>query len=173
MIDMMITMSLPALNLENPRRDTVNRWESFRLHTPRFFLCFQASCWNLTVPVRVLILPTFPPSLKLLSILVFSTTPYFPHLELCHCYLFYPVPSFEPKTIPAQIACADSDLSGMNQISAHSLLVLAWLLQQLSAGCADTARSLRNGTCQCQHSDNICYCNLSAMLIFMIYSLRL
>lgn len=173
MIDMMITMSLPALNSENPWRDTANRWVSFWLHTPRFFLCFQASCWNLTVPVRVLILPTFPPSPKLLSILVFSTTLCFPHLELCHCYLFYPVPNFEPETIPAQIACADSDLSGMKQISAHSRLVLAWLLQRLSAGCADTARSLRNGKCQCQHSDSVGYCCRSAMLLFIIYSVRL
>lgn len=142
MIDM-ITTSLPGLNSENLWRDMASRWVSFWLHTPPCFLCFQTSCLNLTVPVGVLILPTFPPSLKLFSILVFATTLCFPHLELCHCCLFYPVPSFEPETIPAQIACADSDLSGMNQISTHSLLVLAWLLHQLSVVCAVTARSLK------------------------------
>ena len=141
-IDMMMTMSLPALNSENLWKDTVNRWVSFWLHTPPCFLCFKASCLNLTVPVGVLILPTFPPPLKLFSILVFSTTLRFPHLELCHCYLLYPGPSFEPETIPAQIACADSDLSGMNQISTHLLLVLAWLLHQLSAVCTATVRAL-------------------------------
>lgn len=101
MIDMMITMSLPALNSENPWRDTANWWVSFWLHTPRFFLCFQAFCWNLTVPVRVLILPTFPPSPKLLSILVFSKTLCFPHLELCHCYLFLPSAKFWTRNNPS------------------------------------------------------------------------
>lgn len=104
------------------------------------------------VPVRFLTLPTFPQSLKLFSVLVFSPTLCFPHCELCHCYLFCLVPSFEHQTIPAQIAYADSDLSGMNQISTHSLLVLARFLHQLSAGYAVTARSLRNGKCKSRHS---------------------
>lgn len=77
------------------------------------------------VPVRSLILPTLPQPLKLFSVWGFSPNSMLPTVWPLPLVFILPSANFEPQTIWAQIAYADSDLSGMNQISARSMLQLA------------------------------------------------
>lgn len=148
MIDMMITMSLPALDSGVLWRDTANRWVSFWLHTPLFIRYFQVSCSS---PCKI----PHSPNLSSISQIVFYlgvfSNPVLPTSWAFPLLFILPSAKFWTPNNPST-DCLCWLRFKWDESNINSLLALASSLHQPSAGCAVTVRSFRKLKCKCHHS---------------------